>query len=162
MILQPSTNSIVNYTSNLQQVLFKALRYGDKDTSLILSIHLRHPHMHIGQGHALLKSDLYYVFLKGGNCYRNPFLLLMAEILHQLRLVAYPIIHRVSYIPGGARFQPSTVWLSVMWWDKNKYKMITKHKSVFLSGWQHMSTKKLQKKITLSPNHTLPFEKTPK
>ena len=36
-------------------------------------------------------------------------LLLMAEILHQLRLVVYPIIYRVSYIPGGARFQPSTV-----------------------------------------------------
>ena len=36
-------------------------------------------------------------------------LLLMAEILHQLRLVVYPIIFRVSYIPGGARFQPSTV-----------------------------------------------------
>ena len=33
----------------------------------------------------------------------------MAEILHQLRLVVYPIIYRVSYIPGGARFQPSTV-----------------------------------------------------
>ena len=29
---------------------------------------------------------------------------------HQLRLVVYPIIHRVSYIPGGClRFQPSTV-----------------------------------------------------
>ena len=83
MIFQPSTNFIVNYTSNLQQVVFKPLRSGDKeDTSLILSIHLRHPHMHIGQGHALLKSDLYYVFLKGGNCYRNSFLLLMAEILH--------------------------------------------------------------------------------
>ena len=39
----------------------------------------------------------------------DPFLLLMAEILHQLRLVVYPIIYRVSYIPGGARFQPSTV-----------------------------------------------------
>ena len=36
-------------------------------------------------------------------------LLLMAEILHQLRLVIFPIIYRVSYIPGGARFQPSTV-----------------------------------------------------
>ena len=32
-----------------------------------------------------------------------------AEILHQLRLVVYPIIYRVSYIPGGAGFQPSTV-----------------------------------------------------
>ena len=30
----------------------------------------------------------------------------MAEILHQWRLVVYPIIYRVSYIPGGARFQP--------------------------------------------------------
>ena len=36
--------------------------------------------------------------------------LLMAEILHQLRLVVYPIIFRVSYIPGGCLgFQPSTV-----------------------------------------------------
>ena len=31
---------------------------------------------------------------------------------HQLRLAAYPTIYRISYIPGGARFQPSTVWLS--------------------------------------------------
>ena len=28
-------------------------------------------------------------------------ILLMAEILHQLRLVVYPIIYRVLYIPGG-------------------------------------------------------------
>ena len=34
--------------------------------------------------------------------------LLMAETLHQLRLVVFPIIYRVSYIPGGAGFQPST------------------------------------------------------
>ncbi len=33
----------------------------------------------------------------------------MAEILHQLRLVVYPIMYRVFYIPGGAGFQPSTV-----------------------------------------------------
>ena len=32
----------------------------------------------------------------------------MAEILHQLRLVVYPTIYRVSYIPGGAGYQPST------------------------------------------------------
>ena len=37
-------------------------------------------------------------------------ILLMAEILHQLRLVVYPIICRVLYIPGGAGFRPSTVW----------------------------------------------------
>ena len=32
--------------------------------------------------------------------------LLMAEIrrFHQLRLVVFPIIYRVSYIPGGAGF----------------------------------------------------------
>ena len=29
--------------------------------------------------------------------------------VHQLRLVVYPIIYRVLYIPGGAGFQPSTV-----------------------------------------------------
>ena len=39
----------------------------------------------------------------------SPILLLMAEILHQLRLVVYPIVFGVSYIPGGAGFQPSTV-----------------------------------------------------
>ena len=36
-------------------------------------------------------------------------LLLMAEILHQLRLVVYPTIYRGLYIPGGAGFQASTV-----------------------------------------------------
>ena len=30
-----------------------------------------------------------------------------SEILHQLRLVVYPIIHRVLYIPGGAGFLPT-------------------------------------------------------
>ncbi len=35
-------------------------------------------------------------------------ILLMAEILHQL-IGSFPIICRVSYIPGGAGFQPSTV-----------------------------------------------------
>ena len=36
-------------------------------------------------------------------------LLLMEEFLHLLRLVVSPIIYRVSYIPGGAGFLPSTV-----------------------------------------------------
>ncbi len=36
-------------------------------------------------------------------------LLLMAEIRLTLRLVVYPIIYEVLYIPGGAGFQPSTV-----------------------------------------------------
>jgi len=34
----------------------------------------------------------------------------MEEILHQLRLVAFPISYRVLYIPGGAGFLPSTVF----------------------------------------------------
>ena len=34
----------------------------------------------------------------------------MEEILHQLRLVVFPIIYRVLYIPGGAGFLPSTVY----------------------------------------------------
>ena len=41
-------------------------------------------------------------------------ILLMEEILHQLRLVVYPIIYRVLYIPGGAGFLPSTVWPPVL------------------------------------------------
>ena len=36
----------------------------------------------------------------------------MEEILHQLRLVVFPTIYRVSYIPDGAGFQPSTVCYS--------------------------------------------------
>ena len=39
--------------------------------------------------------------------------LLMAEILHQLSLVGYPIVYRfysALYISGGAGFLPSTVW----------------------------------------------------
>ena len=36
-------------------------------------------------------------------------ILLMEEILYQLRLVVYPIIYKVLYIPGGAEFLPSTV-----------------------------------------------------
>ena len=38
---------------------------------------------------------------------------------NQLRLVVYPIISMVSYIPGGAGFQPSTVWIflaTIGWW----------------------------------------------
>ena len=41
--------------------------------------------------------------------WKTTHLLLMAEILHQLRLVVYPIIYRVLYISGGAGFLPSTV-----------------------------------------------------
>jgi len=32
---------------------------------------------------------------------------------NQLRLVVYPIIYEILYIPGGAGFQPSTVLLLV-------------------------------------------------
>ena len=35
---------------------------------------------------------------------------LMEEILHQLRLVVYPIIYRVFYMPRGAGFLSSTLW----------------------------------------------------
>ena len=40
---------------------------------------------------------------------------LMEEILHHLRLVVYPIIHRDLYISGGAGFLPSTV-APANWW----------------------------------------------
>ena len=38
---------------------------------------------------------------------------------HQLRLVVYPIIYKVLYIPGGARFLPSTVWQHV--WEQSTF-----------------------------------------
>jgi len=41
---------------------------------------------------------------------RNQAILLMEEILQQLRLVVYPMIYGVFYIPGGAEFVPSTVF----------------------------------------------------
>ena len=40
-------------------------------------------------------------------------ILLMDKILHQVRLVVFPIIYMVLYIPGGAGFLPSTVLLPV-------------------------------------------------
>ncbi len=33
---------------------------------------------------------------------------------NQLRLVVYPIIYKVLYIPGGAGFQPSTVGIEIL------------------------------------------------
>ena len=39
--------------------------------------------------------------------------LLMEEILHQLRLVVYPVIYKVLYIPGVEGFLPSTVSCSI-------------------------------------------------
>ncbi len=46
-------------------------------------------------------------------------ILLMAEIPNnQLRLVVYPIIYRVSYIQGGAGFQPSTAL-----WNHGRWRM---------------------------------------
>ena len=46
----------------------------------------------------------------------------MDKILHQVRLVVYPIIYRVLYILGGAGFLPSTVFprelfFGLVWWD---------------------------------------------
>ena len=40
-------------------------------------------------------------------------ILLMEEVLHQLRLVVYPIIYTILYIPGGAGFLPSTVSINL-------------------------------------------------
>ncbi len=45
-----------------------------------------------------------YVF-----CLHIPYCWWLKSGKHQLRLVVYPIIYRVFYIPGGAGFQPSTV-----------------------------------------------------
>ena len=43
-----------------------------------------------------------------------PMILLMDKILHQLRLVVYPIIYKVLYIPGGCLgFRPSTVCVGI-------------------------------------------------
>ena len=50
-------------------------------------------------------------------------ILLMEDILHQLRLVVYPIIYVALYISGGAGFLPSTV---------RKVKIIKKIESISL------------------------------
>ena len=41
---------------------------------------------------------------------------------NQLRLVAYPIIYKVSHIPGGAGFLPSTVAGGA--WNSEKYAQV--------------------------------------
>ena len=44
----------------------------------------------------------------------------MAEFLHQLRLVVYPIIYRVSYMSGGCLgFLPSTVFSQDLFLEGN-------------------------------------------
>ncbi len=60
---------------------------------------------------------LWIIFLLGLWCpycwwFRNP--------ANQLRLVVYPIIYRVLYIPGGAGFLPSTVPPSVLFVKKHQ------------------------------------------
>ena len=52
--------------------------------------------------------------LKGGLVGRNPLQNWPPTVdgrnpANQLRLVVYPIIYKVLYIPGGARFLPSAV-----------------------------------------------------
>ena len=46
-------------------------------------------------------------------------IMLMAEILHQLRLVVYPIIYRVLYIPGGCFGISSINSSRVSWRDSS-------------------------------------------
>ena len=41
--------------------------------------------------------------------HHNTIILLMEEIMHQLRFVVNPMIYTLSYIPGSAGFLPSTV-----------------------------------------------------
>ena len=62
-------------------------------------------------------------------------ILLMEEILHQLRLVVYPIVYRVLYIPGGAGFLPSTVILPTL--SKGKKSMTPD----FFLGWGMLKVK---------------------
>ena len=88
-----------------------------------------------------LSMEIYHLFMAGclgypgylGWCSSSSFifydsqsLLLMEELLHQLRLVVYPIVYRVLYIPGGAGFQPSTVFnftSTVLHWQDPMYKI---------------------------------------
>ena len=57
--------------------------------------------------------------------------------VHQLRLVVSPIIQRVSYIPGGARFQPSTVSLAEPFLKRPIIKLSATYIYRSLSGHYH-------------------------
>ena len=54
-------------------------------------------------------SNLFVVFFRTSSKVISYFLLSMAEVLHQLIGIVYPIICRVLYIPCGAGFLSSTV-----------------------------------------------------
>ena len=58
------------------------------------------------------KVESFAVRLEGGNL-MVILLMVLKSGVHQLRLVLYPMIYSVSYIPGDARFKPSTVLLMV-------------------------------------------------
>ena len=66
-------------------------------------------------GDCVRSHEPYWTNIKSPSvaCTYNPFILLMVQKygVHQLRLAVYLNIHRVLYIPGGARFLPSTVSL---------------------------------------------------
>ena len=92
-------------------------------------------------------------------------ILLMAEILHQLRLVVFPIIYRVSYIPGGPGFQPSTVVFPV---DQSVLDLSTSYNEIAVTKVKFYTKVKAQ---TFSPRpvpaesgcrhtHVCPQEKT--
>ena len=59
-------------------------------------------------------------------------LLLMEELLHQVRLVVYPIIYRVLYIPGGAESLPSTVSSSL---SPSNHLQQSAHRSTVKTSW---------------------------
>ena len=65
------------------------------------------------KSHVCVASKWSYSINKSTHGFFHHYCWWLRNPANQLRLVVYPIIHRVSYIPGGARFQPSTVSLTL-------------------------------------------------
>ncbi len=72
---------------------------------------------------------------------------------NQLRLVVFPIIYRVSYIPGGSGFQPSTVCLKMKCKEANLFDVCSI--AFFFQKWNPPMESFLLDQLI--PSHTLPL-----
>ena len=94
----------------LRQFIFLKVPRGEKMFSHSQLNSTRNMAMNLGKGCCHELDPASDIIWNDGHFFRRlPYCWWLKSGDHQLRLVVYPIIYRVSYIPGGAGFQPSTV-----------------------------------------------------
>ena len=91
----------------------------------------------IGRSDLKLRSDWWIYYPKWTH---STVILLMEEIRLTTWQVVYPIIYRVSYIPGGARFQPAATNsqpVTAVSWSGHVFQVMTSGCMPLESWWSH-------------------------